>query len=52
MPSFFSCEEKYGEKKKTCRSRFSDSASANSPSSSWILSSASASWATSNSERE
>jgi len=35
-PSFFSSVEKYGEKKNTASWRFSDSASANCVSSSWI----------------
>ena len=50
-PSFFSGVEKYGEKKNTCSSRFSLSASANSPSCSRTLSSLFCSIATSKSER-
>jgi hypothetical protein len=35
MPSRFSCEEKYGLNRKTCRSRLALSVSTNSPSSEW-----------------
>ena len=51
IPSFFSSEEKYGEKKNNWSSRFSDRASVNSSSSSWIRSSTPCSFAASNSAR-
>src|SRR5215210_2207629 len=50
-PSRFSSDEKYGENRNTCSVRSSESASANSPSSSCTRSSTSCSFATSNSER-
>ena len=52
IPSFFSCDEKYGENRKTCRSRFWSSSSANCPSCSRTSSITPFSDATSNSAFE